>query len=284
LISVIVPVRNGAAHVGDQMAALAAQTYDGAWEVVVVDNGSTDRSAAIVESWRDRLPALTLVDASERRGLNFARNAGVAAARGDFLAFCDSDDAAVPGWLAAMAAAAGRADIVGGEIELDELNEPVGHAWELAEPLGDLPTGGFVPYPPGGNCGIWASVARAIGWDEAFAFGSSDMEFGWRAALAGFETAFVPEALMRLRFRRSVRALMRQHFRYGVSEPRLYRRFRRQGMPRSDLREALRSWRWLATNPARLFGSRATRGHWLRVAAMRFGRLCGSVRHGVLYL
>jgi glycosyltransferase involved in cell wall biosynthesis len=284
LISVIVPVRNGEAHVGDQMAALAAQTYTGAWELVVVDNGSTDRTVAVVESWRDRLPGLVVVDASERRGLNFARNAGVDAARGDFLAFCDSDDAAVPGWLTAMAAAAGGADIVGGEIELDELNEPVGHAWERAEPLRELPTGGFVPYPPGGNCGIWASVAREIGWDEAFAFGSSDMEFGWRAQLAGFETAFVPDALMRLRFRRSVPALMRQHFRYGVSEPHLFRRFRPQGMPRSDVREALRTWRWLATNPSRLFHSRATRGHWLRVAAMRFGRLCGSVRWGVLYL
>lgn len=284
LISVIVPVRNGEAHVGDQMAALSAQTYTGAWEVVVVDNGSTDRTAEVVEGWRDRLPGLTVVDASERRGLNYARNAGVAAARGDFLAFCDSDDAATPGWLTAMATAAATADIVGGEIELEELNDSIGQAWERAEPLRQLPTGGFVPYPPGGNCGIWSSVARTIGWDEAFAFGSSDMEFGWRAQLAGFETAFVPDALMRLRFRRNLRALVRQHFRYGVSEPQLYRRFRRHGMPRSDLREALQAWRWLATNPSRLFASRGTRGHWLRVAAMRFGRLCGSIRRGVVYL
>jgi glycosyltransferase involved in cell wall biosynthesis len=283
LISVIVPVRDGEAHVGDQMAALAAQSYAGAWEAVVVDNGSRDRTVEIVESWRERLPSLTVVDAP-RRGLNHARNAGVAAARGDFLAFCDSDDAAVPGWLTAMATAARHADIVGGEIELESLNEPVGQEWERAEPLGGLPTSGFVPYPPGGNCGIWAAVARAVGWDEAFAFGASDMEFGWRAQLAGFETAFVPEAVMRLRFRRDVPALVRQHFRYGVSEPHLYRRFRAHGMPRSDTREALQSWRWLAVNVARLFGTRGTRGHWLRVAAARFGRLCGSVRWGVLYL
>jgi glycosyltransferase involved in cell wall biosynthesis len=279
-----VPVRNGEAHIGDQMAALAAQTYTGAWEVVVVDNGSRDRTVEIAERWRGRLPRLLVIDASRRRGLNHARNAGVAAARGDFLAFCDSDDAASPGWLEALATAAPDADIVGGEIELEELNEPDGQAWERAEPLGELPTGGFVPYPPGGNCGIWAGVANAIGWDEAFAFGSSDMEFGWRAQLAGFEAAFVPDAVMRLRFRRSLPALARQHFRYGVSEPYLFRRFRRHGMPRSDVREALYTWRWLVLNCSRLFGTRAVRGHWLRVAASRFGRLCGSVRRGVLYL
>jgi glycosyltransferase involved in cell wall biosynthesis len=283
LISVIVPVRDCAAFIGDQMAALAAQTYTGAWEVVVVDNGSSDRSAEVAEGWRERLPSLTVVDASARRGLNYARNAGVAAARGDFLAFCDADDAAVPGWLEALADGATRADIVGGEIELEELNDALGQAWERAEPLRSLPTGNFVPYPPGGNCGIWTSVAREIGWDEAFAFGSSDMEFGWRAQLAGFRVEFVPDAVMRLRYRRSLRALVHQHFRYGVSEPHLFRSFRDRGMPRSDLREAADTWRWLAANVRRLHGDEATRGHWLRVAAMRLGRLCGSVRRRVLY-
>src|SRR5205085_6844888 len=118
LVSVIVPVRNGERHVGDQMAALAAQDYDGPWEVVVVDNGSTDRTAEVVARWRDRLPSLTVVDASNRRGLNHARNAGRAAARGDFLAFCDADDVATPGWVSALAEAAAQADLVSGAIEL----------------------------------------------------------------------------------------------------------------------------------------------------------------------
>lgn len=283
LISVIVPVRNCEAYVGDQMAALAEQTYTGAWELVVVDNGCTDRSVEIVESWRERLPQLVVVDASGRRGLNYARNAGVDAARGDFLAFCDADDAVAPGWLAALARGAERADIVGGEIELEELNSPCGQAWERAEPLGGLPTGGFVPYPPGGNCGIWTTVAREIGWDEAFAYGSSDAEFGWRAQLAGFEAEFVPDAVIRLRYRQTLPALVRQHFRYGLSSPHLYRRFRGRGMPRSDTREALEMWRWLAVRLFRI-RDRGSLGHWLRIAAMRFGRVCGSVRWGVLYL
>jgi glycosyltransferase involved in cell wall biosynthesis len=278
-------VRNCAAYVGDQMAALAAQTYDGAWELVVVDNGCSDGSMDVVEAYRDRLALLRVVDASRRRGLNYARNVGVDAARGDFLAFCDADDAAAPGWLAGMATGAARADIVGGELELEELNNPVvGREWERAEPLRALPTGGFVPFAPGGNCGIWTDVAREIGWDEAFAYGGSDVEFGWRAQLAGFSATFVPEAVMCLRFRDSLPALMRQHFRYGLSEPHLYRRFGPHGMSRSDAREAVESWRWLASNVSRLRAGEGKRGHWLRVAALRTGRVCGSLRWRVLYL
>jgi glycosyltransferase involved in cell wall biosynthesis len=286
LISVIVPVRNCEAYVGEQMEALAAQTHTGPWELVVVDNGCTDRSIEIVESWRERLPPLTVVDASRRRGLNYARNAGVNAARGDFLAFCDADDAAAPDWLAALAGAAERADIVGGEIELDELDlEQLNSAgdWDRPAPLGALPRSGVVAYPRGGNCGIWTSVAREIGWDEEFAFGSSDMEFGWRAHLAGFGAEYAPDAIIRLRLRNTFPAMVKQYFRYGVSEPHLYRRFRERGMPRSDTREAVRMWWWLAARWIRI-RDRGSLGHWLRVAAMRCGRLCGSLRWRVLYL
>ena len=284
LVSVIVPVRNGERHVGDQMAALAAQDYDGPWEVVVVDNGSTDRTAEVVARWRDRLPSLTVVDASNRRGLNHARNAGRAAARGDFLAFCDADDVATPGWVSALAEAAAQADLVSGEIELEQLNDPAGQAWERATPLGGVPTTEFAPYPAGGNCGMWADVAHELSWDEAFAFGGSDMEFGWRASLAGYRIEFVPDALMRIRFRNTVPALIRQHFRYGLGQAQLFRRFRRLGMPRSDLVDAVDCYRWLYDHRSRLRGDRAARGHWLRVAAERLGRICGSIRWGVLYL
>src|SRR5687767_10581339 len=111
------PVLDGEAHIGDQLAALAAQTYRGDWELVVVDNGCTDRSMDIVREWEPRLPSVTIVDATARRGLNRARNAGAAAARGDFLAFCDADDVATHGWLEAMAEGATGADMIGGRLE-----------------------------------------------------------------------------------------------------------------------------------------------------------------------
>src|SRR5439155_25008770 len=84
LVSVVMPVRNEEENIGEQLAALADQIYPGAWEVVVVDDGCTDRSIGIVEKWRPRLPLLRVVRTS-RQGLNRARNMGAAAALGDLL-------------------------------------------------------------------------------------------------------------------------------------------------------------------------------------------------------
>jgi Glycosyl transferase family 2 len=83
-ISVIVPARDPAATIGGQLAALAAQRYEGSWEVIVADNGSAD--ATVADRWIGRIPGLRVVDASGRRGASHARNVGIAASRGDFLA------------------------------------------------------------------------------------------------------------------------------------------------------------------------------------------------------
>ncbi len=281
----IVPVRNGEAHIGDQLAALAGQTYGGEWEVVVVDNGCSDRTMDVVEGWRDRLPALTIADARSRRGINHARNAGVAAAHGDFLAFCDADDVASAGWLAAMAEAAGHSDLAGGRNEWERLNEPMVVAWRPSRPMTQLMRDHyFLRYASGGNLGVWTAVAREIGWDEDFTFGSSDQVFAWRCQLASYRLRFAPDALMHLRFRRSMLAMARQFYGYGRSGPKLHRAFREAGIPRPANRLALRRWWDLAHGLPDLLRSRERRGNWIRRAAFRLGRLVGSVRARALVL
>jgi glycosyltransferase involved in cell wall biosynthesis len=285
LISVIIPVLNGEGHVGAQLGALASQSYRGSWEVVVVDNGCTDRTVEVARGWEDRLPALTIADARGRRGLNHARNAGVAAARGEFLAFCDADDVAAPGWLEAMAAAAPHADVVGGRNEWEALNDPVAIAWRPSGPMTRLMKDhGFLPYAPGGNLGVWRGVAEEIEWDEAFSFGGSDQVFAWRVQLAGYRLAYAPDALMQLRFRDSLIELARQFYGYGLSGPYVHRAFRDAGMPPADNRAALQQWRRLLAGVPDLWSSRERRGHWLRRLAFRSGRLVGSIRARTLVL
>jgi glycosyltransferase involved in cell wall biosynthesis len=278
----VLPVRNGEPHLAEQLASLAAQRYAGDWEVLVVDNGCTDRSMETVERWRARLPELRVVDARDRRGLNRARNAGAAAARGDFLAFCDADDVTVPEWLELLAVAGATADIVGGPVDSEALNDGRPKRWNPTEPITRLSSSyGFLPYAPGGNCGIWADVARAVAWDESFGFGASDIDFAWRAQLAGYRAAFAPGALIRRRYRTSLRSTAKQYFRYGVSEPHLFRLYRRHGMTRDA--QALDTWRWLARS-GHLLLTDTGRGRWVRVAASKCGRTCGSLRWRVVYL
>ena len=287
LISVVMPVLNGEAHIAGQLEALAGQTYRGEWELVVVDNGCSDRSMEIVGEWAPRLPSVTIADATARRGLNHARNAGAAAAKGDFLAFCDADDVATPGWLEAMARSAADADFVGGRLEWETLNDPVVRAWRPQAAMTDLVRDvdhGFLRYAPGGNMGVWTRVAREIGWDERFKFGSSDHGFAWNAQLAGYRLAYAPDALMRQRFRSTIWAMARQHYRYGRSAPQLQRAFRGVGLDPPDNRAAVREWRQLARSVPHLWASREERGRWVRAAAVRTGRLAGSVRARVLCL
>jgi glycosyltransferase involved in cell wall biosynthesis len=98
-LSVVIPARNAADTIGVQLESLVRQRFDRPWEVVVVDNGSTDGTRAAVESFADRLPGLRIVDASERQGIGYARNRGVEAACGRLIAYCDADDAVSEGSL-----------------------------------------------------------------------------------------------------------------------------------------------------------------------------------------
>jgi glycosyltransferase involved in cell wall biosynthesis len=285
LISVVMPVLNGEQHIADQLAALCGQTYTGSWELVVVDNGCTDRTLDVVRGFVPSLPRVTIADARSRRGLNHARNVGAGAARGDFLVFCDADDVASAGWLGAMARAAEEADLVGGRLEWETLNDPVIRAWRPQAPMVDLVADhGFLRYAPGGNLGVWAAVARELGWDERFTFGSSDHGFAWRAQLSGYRLAFAPDALMHQRFRRTLWGLARQQFRYGRSGALLVRVYRELGMPGPDNGEALKEWRRLFGSVPDLWRSRERRGRWIKVAAFRLGRLVGSARAQVLCL
>jgi glycosyltransferase involved in cell wall biosynthesis len=284
LVSVVVPVRNGGRWIGAQLGALAEQEYVGAWEVVVVDNGSTDASADVARWFAGRLPALNVVDASQRRGVNHARNAGARAARGDLLLFCDSDDVVAPGWIEAMVQAARDADAVGGRLCGERLNHPSVRAWRPPRALGLVVTHGFLPYPAGGNMAVWRPVALQLGWDERFRYSSSDQEFGWRVQLAGYRVAFAPDALVHQRFRAGCAAMALEQFSHGLSAPKLVRAFREQGIPSPDNRSALRRWGWLVAHAPDLCRSSELRGRWIRRAALRLGQLTGSVRYRTLCL
>ena len=103
---------------------------------------------------------------------------------------------------------------------------------------------GFLPYAPGGNCGVWTAVALEVGWDEAFQFGSSDIEFSWRVQLARHRLAFAPDAVIHQRLDGRLGELRPALLRLRESDPQLFRRFRDLGMPRPD---ALTPLRWLAS-------------------------------------
>jgi glycosyltransferase involved in cell wall biosynthesis len=95
LVSVIIPTYNRADLVQEALASVKAQTYRD-FEVVVVDDGGTDGTSEVLSAWRE----IRVLRHPSPRGVAAARNTGVAAARGQWLAFLDSDDLWLPEKLA----------------------------------------------------------------------------------------------------------------------------------------------------------------------------------------
>src|SRR4051812_37521166 len=107
-LSVVIAARDAESTLGEQLRALEAQEWDGTWEVLVVDNGSTDGTVDVVRRAATGWPALRLVPATNGVGPAYARNVGARAAAGRSLAFCDADDVVAPGWVVAVGAALRR--------------------------------------------------------------------------------------------------------------------------------------------------------------------------------
>ncbi len=285
-ISVVIPLYNDMETLGDQLDALAAQHYDGRWEVIIADNGSTDGGPDRALEWRDRLPELRIVDASSRRGVNHARNLGALAAKGELILLCDADDVVSVGWLAAMAKASRTADVMGGAFDEDILNDETTRSWRYQRPIGELPTTlDFLPFAVGSNFGAKRSVFEEVGgWDESYFGGGDDVEFSWRAQLAGFTLAFVPDAIVQSRYRQTLDSLVRQFYLRGRAGPRLYRAFAGVGAKRRSLKATVWSWLRIVKHLPDAFGSISQRGKLFRKIAYALGRIHGSLEQRVLFL
>jgi glycosyltransferase involved in cell wall biosynthesis len=111
---VVVPTRDRAGYLEVTLDSLADQTLDEPYEVICVDDGSRDQTAAVIER-----AGVRTIRHERPRGANAARNAGIRAAGADLVALVDDDVRAPPGWLAALAGGMSRhpdADVVGGPI------------------------------------------------------------------------------------------------------------------------------------------------------------------------
>lgn len=119
--SVIVATRNRARLLEITLQSLAAQTLDrSSFEVLIVDNASTDSTPSVAARWREAGPFVCRTLHEERLGVNHARNRGIAEAQSRVIAFVDDDARAEPGWLEALLSALDeeRVSGVGGRIKL----------------------------------------------------------------------------------------------------------------------------------------------------------------------
>jgi glycosyltransferase involved in cell wall biosynthesis len=282
-VSVIVPARNAARTLTEQLDAIADQDYEGEFELIVALNGGRDETAEIARRWARERGFGRVLEASARRGPGYARNVGAADARGDFLAFCDADDVVSNGWLRALVTAAKDADIVTGPHSTERLNEQLVRDCQSV-PAAGRPLHGFLPIASSSNCGVWRDVFEAVGgFDERRYGAGEDVSFSWRTQLSGFRLLVAEGALVHKRFRPSRLGIGPQYFRYGVGDAWLYSRFGSAGMPRRSLREAAGEWSAIARGLPSQRGSPGRWGRVLQLAALDSGRLAGSLCYRSLF-
>jgi GT2 family glycosyltransferase len=209
LFSVIIPNWNGKKFLQTCLDALAQQIYPNI-EVIIVDNASHDGSQAFI---RENYPNVRLIELPENRGFTGACNAGIQAARGEYISLLNNDTEVDRNWAAAVVAAFEHHAEIGSVASKMLLFEKRDHI----HTTGDF----FTLDGRAGNRGVWepdegqynkeeyvfsacggSSVYRRelldqIGLlDDDFFFSGEDVDLGWRAQLAGWRCLYTPAAIV----------------------------------------------------------------------------------------
>ncbi len=283
-LSVIVPCFNAADTIGVQLEALAAQQWPEPWEIIISDNGSTDNALAVVEQYRERLPNLRIVNASDKRGAAHAKNVGARAAMGDALVFCDADDEVAPGWLSAIGTALREHDFVASRFDPNKLNAPwIPRAVHCPQQDGlqlyKYPP--FLPHAGGCGLGVKRSVYEAVGGFDETILVLDDTDFCFKVQLLGNTLHFVQNAVIHIRYRPTLAGMYHQARMWGKQNVLVYKKYRPLGMPKLSWKEGAKAWWDLLRRLPYIRGKDAFR-RWLRQLAWRIGRLQGCIEYRVL--
>jgi GT2 family glycosyltransferase len=221
-VSVVVCTHNGAQTLPECLEGVRGLSYPD-YELIVVDDGSSDDSAAIA-----RAHGATVVS-GEHRGLSAARNAGIAHAGGEIVAFLDDDAYPDPDWLrylTALLRADGHAGVGGPNIPPEDGLVAECVALAPGGPIHVLISDREAEHVPGCNMAFRKSALEGIGgFDERFRVAGDDVDVCWRLQEAGWKLGFSAGAVVMHRRRDSVRRYLKQQYGYGKAEALLERKW-----------------------------------------------------------
>lgn len=284
-ISVILPAYNSAKTICQQLEALAKQDTSEHWELVVVDDCSTDETTKVVIGMQDLFPYNKLISTPRQGGAALARNWGARNACGELLLFCDADDIVAVDWISEMnKSLRNEVAAVGGQIDEYALNDARHLAWRPPLMTKGLPIGWwYLPYALTGNFGIKADIFWALGgFDETLRNGI-DVDFSWRLQLIGEKLEFAPNAIVFVRHRQDLLSSMRQAYNWGAVSVELVRRFHRDGMDAPRISPARIRLLALATHLFEVLKGEIPQAAWLRQCAYEWGIVVGYLHSKIFF-
>ena len=214
--SVVICTYNGARTIRDSLDALSRLKYPD-FEVIVVNDGSTDATESIVKEYAVRLIS------TENLGLSNARNLGWQAATGSIVAYLDDDAYPDPDWLSYMAisfASGTHAGIGGPNID------PAGDGF-IADCVANSPGGPVhvlltdevAEHIPGCNMAFRRDALEAVGgFDTLFRVAGDDVDICWKMQARGWTLGYSPAAMVWHHSRNSIRTYCKQQRGYGRAE------------------------------------------------------------------
>ncbi|HYC21078.1 MAG TPA: glycosyltransferase, partial [Candidatus Bathyarchaeia archaeon] len=222
MISVIVCAYNAERTMEPCLHSLQNLPYPN-YEVIVVNDGSTDRTLEIARRYEGG--RIRVID-QKNMGLSAARNVGIAASRGEIVAFTDSDCVVDPDWLTYLAYKfqAGFVAVGGPNFPPPEDSlVPSAVAVSPGGPTHVLLNDDVAEHIPGCNMAFRKSALEEInGFDALFSAAGDDVDLCWRLQNAGYAIGFSPAAMVWHFRRNTVRAYLKQQMGYGKAEALLF--------------------------------------------------------------
>ncbi len=219
-ISVVICAYNAERTMDPCLRSLCELNYPN-YEVIVVNDGSTDGTLAISERYPFRIISQT------NQGLSVARNVGIEAATGEIVAFTDSDCVADPDWLTYLA----YRFVHDGYVAVGGPNFPPPEEARTAACVAAAPGGPthvllndqVAEHIPGCNMAFRKSILEQIrGFDPMFRAAGDDVDVCWRLQNQGYAIGFSPAAVVWHFRRNTVKAYIKQQMGYGKAEALLY--------------------------------------------------------------
>lgn len=222
-VSVVVCSYNGSRTLDDCLRSLRKLNYPD-YEVVLVDDGSTDAVPEIAKSY-DYIRYFR----QENKGLSVARNVGMELATGEIIAYTDDDCFPDEDWLYFLVAKLLESDAsgVGGPNFLPWKDGPVAACVNASPgtPAHILVDDNLAEHIPGCNMAFWADRLRGIGgFDAAYRAAGDDVDVCWRLQEEGDHIVFAPAAMVWHHRRATVNAYLKQQRGYGIAEALLKRK------------------------------------------------------------
>lgn len=229
--AILIPALNEAKNLPALFRALKAlRKKSPEAEIHFIDNGSEDGTPALIREFVAK-DGKSFLHREEERGFAEPLNRGLAAAGADLLLFLDADALPAPNWAQEMEKALASADLVVGETSslLPNKTTPYGQLarllFEKHSERSAKAHGHALPWGPTCNLGARAELFRRVGQFSHAATSAFDIDWCWRAVLAGAKLEFAPKAKVKHVRRNDREGLLRQFERYGAGEAWLHRAY-----------------------------------------------------------